>query len=395
MLGSPLYGFESTKVLPEGVRNLTIKSVNTSIGHKSNNSGGVDPIGEPLEKNLDFARVVKGEIGIKKLSIQGLMLNEGFDPGDSLGTFSADMHGNVAVTAPIFSLGITDKLTLAIAAPYYKAKMGVKVGFNMNHKNVEKLKRSLELKSQTQSLYDVTEKLNDAVGELQKKLRDNGYREMRDWEGKGFGDITVAGKYRAINGDVFKLASINGVVAPTGRVSDPDILNDMPFGRGTWDVFSTLAVDEYVGSDLFFNQFAKYTHPLTAKRELRLVTEDESIEVEKATVRYKLGGKWEAGTSVQYEPQSGLVAGLGYVVGLKYGDRYDVENNPESKEKLQKDTHERSQHWEAKLGYSGIPAYQRGEIPAPFSATIEYKRHIASVNTLTNDFVTVDLALFF
>ena len=393
--GSSLYGFESTKVLPEGVRNLTVKSVHTTIGHKSNNQGGIDPIAEPLEKNLDFERVVKGEIGIKKKSLQSLMLHEGFSPEDTLGQFSADMQGRVSVTAPILSWGITDKLTLAIAAPWYQAKMGVKVGFNMNHENINKLKDSLKDKSQYQALTDVSSKLNDAVGELQEKLRDNGFREMRDWDGKGLGDMTIAGKYRAIDGDSFKLATINGIIAPTGRVSDPDILNDIPFGRGTWDVFSAVITDEYLGKDLFFNQYAKFTYPFKSSKEIRLATEDESIEVDKATVVYKLGPKWEAGASVQYEPQSGLVAGLGYVVAKKLGDTYEIENNPDSRSKLQKDTHEQSQHWEAKLGYSGIPAYQRGEIPAPFSATIEYKRHIASVNSFSNDFVTVDLALFF
>lgn len=394
--GTQLNAFEHTKVLPKGIRNLTIKSVNTTIGSKTNADGRHEALAKPLEKDLDFKRVLKGESDyLKKTQLEGLMLQYGFDYDDTLGQIQADMKGSVAVTAPLLSYGVTDSFTLAIAVPYYKAKMRVKTGFAINQVTANRLLEKMEDLSQTKAANEVADKLNDAVGQLNKKLRDNNYREMTDWQGNGIGDITIAGKYRAVDSDKVKLASTNGFVLPTGRTSDPDILNDIPFGKGTLDFFTSLAVDEYLNKDIFLNQYVKYTHHFPAKRELRMATEDESIEVEKTNAAYALGANWDAGVSMQYEPQSGFVAGIGYILGRKFGDTYKLDNNPDSVQKLEKDTHQETQYWEAKLGYSGVNAYRRGEIPAPFAASVEYKKHVASINNFTNDFVTVDLALYF
>ena len=396
LFNSQLNAFEHTKVLPKGIRNLTIKSVNTTIGNKTNADGRQEAIAKPLEKDLDFKRVLKGESDyMKKTQLKGLMLQYGFDEADTLGQIKADMKGSVAVTAPLLSYGLTDSFTLAIAVPYYQAKMRVKTGFAINQGTANRLLKKMEDLSQTKAANEVADKLNDAIGELNKKLRDNNYREMTDWEGNGLGDVTIAGKYKAVDGKIIKLASTNGFVLPTGKTSDPDILNDIPFGKGTLDFFTALAVDEYLTKDIFLNQYVKYTHHFPGKRDLRMATEDESIEVEKTNAAYELGANWDTGVSVQYEPQSGFVAGLGYIYGRKYGDTYKLENNPDSVQKLEKDTHQENQYWEAKLGYSGVNAYRRGELPAPFAASVEYKKHIASINNFTNDFVTVDLALYF
>ena len=394
--GAQSLAFEHTKVLPKGIRNFTLKSVNTIIGSKTNAVGQHEAIAKPLEKDLDFRRVLKGESDyLKKTQLEGLMLQYGFDYEDSLGQIQADMKGSVAVTAPVISYGLTDQFTLAIAVPYYQAKMRVKTGFSINQVTANRLLQKMQDLSQTKAANEVADKLNDAIGELNKKLRDNNYREMTDWEGSGIGDITIAGKYKAVDGNTIKLASTNGFILPTGKTSDPDILNDIPFGKGTLDFFTALAVDEYLSKDVFFNQYVKYTHHFPAKRDLRMVTEDESIEVGKVNADYELGANWDAGISMQYEPQSGFVAGLGYLYGRKYGDTYKLENNPDSVQKLEKNTHQETQYWEAKLGYSGVNAYRRGELPAPFAASLEYKKHIASINNFTNDFVTLDLALFF
>lgn len=395
LAGQSLLGFEHTKVLPKGVRNLTIKSVRTSIGKKSNKEGIVEGIASPLEKEMTFKKVVNGESGLKKTQLEALMLYKEFSPDDSLGKLSADMQGNVAVTAPVFSLGLLDNLTLALAVPFYQADMAIKLGFQIERDNANKLLRTLEEQNQIGAANDVAAKLNDAEGSLNGKLRDNGFRELKDWHGEGVGDVTIASKYKALDDEILKVASTNGFLLPTGKTSHPDILNDIPFGKGTLDFFSTLALDQHIREDLFFNQFVKYTHHFPARRKMRMVTEEEAIEVDTLNVRYELGANIDAGTSLQYEPESGLVLGLGYNFAKKMGDKYIVSDRPDTVNKLEKDTHQLAQYWEAKIGYSGVHAYKRGEIPAPFSATVEYKKHIASVNTFTNDFVTMDLALFF
>lgn len=390
-----LRAFEHTKVLPKGVRNLTLKNVGTSLAFKSDAAGKVLPLGQALEKELTFARIAKGESGMKKTQLLGLLLAQGFDLEESLGQIKADMKGQVAVTAPLFSYGLSESFTLALAVPYYQAHMAVDVGFQMNQPVARRFLRVLEEKNELTSANEVAAKLNDAVGELNKKLVQNGYRAMTDWHGSGLGDITLAGKYRALEGRVFKLASSSGVIFPTGKTADPDILNAIPFGKGNYSAFASLLADEYVRSDLFFNEYAKYTHNFPSQRQVRLATAEESVEVGKAKADYQLGGAWELGSSLQYEPSFGLVAGLGYVFSKKNADTYQLQGQPAVVAKLQADTAQETQHWETRLGYSAVPAFARGESKVPFTASVEYKKHIKSVNAVANDFIGVDLALYF
>lgn len=393
--GNTAVAFDHGKVLPDGVRRFSLTSLHTTISHKSDHSGHLEPIARPLEKDLDLAKVLKGESGIRQKSLQALMLHEGLTPQDSLGTFSADMQGKVAVTVPQFFWGITDRLTLAFALPWYEASIKVEPGFNINHQNVRKLTKILESKGQYQALQDLSGKLNQAVGELQRKLREHGYQELRDWNGRGVGDLILAGKYQFLQGDFLRLASTSGITVPTGRVSDPDILNDIPFGQGSWIPFTALIADQCPRNDVFFNQYVKLSYPLPGRKVVRLITEEESLEVEKQHVVFQTGAGWEAGTSVQYESRPGLLAGLGYIASKKSGDRYRTKHHLASETKLEKDSHRHSQHWEAMLGYSSVRAYQKGDAKVPLILAAEYKRHIASINSTNNDYVSINMSLFF
>lgn len=389
------YGFEHTKVLPKGIRNLTLKNAQTQIGRKTNKNGIAEPLAAPLQKNLDFEKVVNGEKGFKQQSIKSLMIAEGFSNSDSLGVLRADLKGSVSVFAPIFSYGLSDQFTLAMAVPYYRAKTDVSVGFDVNRDLANRFVGRLRDKNTLNEANEVVDKLNHAHRELNTKLDKNGYRALKEWEGKGLGDVMLAGKYRALDGSVLKMANFSGVNLPTGRTSDPDILNDIPFGKGAYNLFTSFIFDEYVTPNFFFNQYGKYSHYLPGNGKKRLVTEKEAIEVATENVEFQLGDTWEFGTSMQYETQGGMVSGLGLVYTKKFSDSYDTSLDQEVRSKLEKDTSADLRQLEVKVGYSGVNAYKRGELPAPVAITLDYKRHLASLNTTTNDLVTLDVSLFF
>lgn len=388
------FAFENSKVLPKSVRNITIKSVSTSVSQKSNADGELRPLAEPLEKEFTFQKVINNEVGTKQMLLKGLLLGN-FANDESLGKFSAEMKGNISVVAPVISWGLSERLTLAAVFPYYRAKMGVELGFQPSE-NAKKFMNLLhdQNSNQTAKAREVTEKINDAVGELNKKLNKNGFASLENWEGSGLGDVTIAGKYRFMEGSLFQMASTSGVILPTGRNADPDIQVSMPFGDGSYNIFSSVLVDETLGSGVFFNQYAKYYYQVPSEKEIRLKTADEAIEVEKSKERFKLGDKYELGASLQFEPEFGFVSGVGYTYFKKFSDRYDLAHL-ESKEEWQKNTYQKATHLEAKIGYSSVPAFKRKEFPVPMSTTIEYKKHLQSKNTIAKDLVSFDMAVFF
>jgi len=387
--------FESAKTLPAGVRNLDVRTVNTRIEEKTNGDGKAIPLAEPLAQQLTFDKIAKGEDELKAQLLRAFLLDNGFQEDDVVGEFSADLNAAVSVVAPIFGYGITENLTLAVAVPYYRATTKVEVGFTPNA-TAQRFLDALATteNNQTAAAREAGDKLNNAVARLNSKLADNGYRELEDWEGRGIGDVTLAAKHRAFDNGLFAFASTTGVVLPTGRVDNPDILTDLAFGDGQWDVFGQLITDESLGGGFLVNQHAKYTAQLPGRKVVREATFDEAIEVQQKNTRFKLGDKIDAGASLQWTPRFGLISGIGYTYFKKYGDRY-TDVDADAKAKLQDETDQESHNREAVLGYSTVPHYQSGAFGLPVELKLTYTSPISSKNLPVSDLYQVDFNLFF
>lgn len=390
------FGFESTKVLPKGIRNISIRTIYTEASTQTDENGNLEPLAEPLWRPLRFSNVLKGETGLKRQQLEGLMLQQGFTESDSVGNFYAQLNAQINVWAPIVAYGLSDKITLGFAAPVYNSSTAIQAGFRSNT-NADTLIASLNdpLTNNTESARELADKLQNAIGGLNDKLEDNGFSRLSKWSDTGLGDITVLAKMLVVDSDIFKFANTVGFVAPTGRVDDQNIMTDIAFGDGQWDIFNQVTMDQVVSSGIFFNQWAKYTYQAPASLDLRQKTYEETIDIETKSTRFKLGDKVEAGSSVQFEQEStGLTAGLGLSYFRKFSDRYDVEA-PLVKKELQRDSAEDALYWQARLGYTTLPAFRRNEFAVPLTASIEYRKQYQSRNQPTTDFTQIDIGIFF
>ncbi len=387
--------FENTQVLPKGVRNLNLRSVNTEFDQKSGPNGTAVPLAEPLMEDLTFALIANGEEQLRADQIRAFLTTEGFSETDSLGQFTADVNGRISVFAPISSYGLTDKHTIALAVPVYTASTSVSVGFQPNANATAFLAAlSRPENNQTIAAREAGDKINNAVARLNDKLVDNNYKALQDWNAQGVGDITVASKYRALSTNILGVATTNGVVAPTGRKDDPEILTDIPFGDGQWDLFTQLAFDQTILKGVVVNQFGKYTVQLPGSKTVRALENDENIEVPYTSTRYKLGDKIDAGASLQWSPAFGLVSGVGYTYFRKFGDLYR-DTKPETKWLLEENTDQLAHNSEVQFGYSTIPQYQAGTFGVPLEVKMTYTRQLSSHNMPITDLAQFDLNLFF
>jgi hypothetical protein len=387
--------FENTQVLPKGVRNLNLRSVNTEFDEKSGPNGTPVPLAEPLMEDLTFALIAKGEEKLRGDQIRAFLTTEGFEESDSVGEFTADVNGRISVFAPISSYGLTDRHTVALAVPVYSASTSASVGFQPNE-NASAFLAALSRpeNNQTIAAREAGDKINTAVARLNDKLVDNNYKAIQDWNAQGLGDITVASKYRALSTNVLGVATTNGIVAPTGREDDPEILTDIPFGDGQWDIFSQLAFDQTIVKGLVVNQFGKYTVQLPGSKTVRALENDESIEVPYTSTRFKLGDKIDAGASLQWSPAFGLVSGVGYTYFRKFGDLYK-DTRAETKGLLEKNTDQLAHNSEVQFGYSTIPHYQAGIFAVPMEVKLTFIRQMSSRNMPITDLAQFDLNLFF
>lgn len=387
--------FDNAKVLPKGVRSVNIRSINTDINETTDARGGKLVLADPLFKDLTFAKIAKDETPLKAEQLRAFLASNGLAEGDAVGQFTADLQGHISVIAPIASYGVSDKLTLAVALPIYSAQTSIVMGFRPNETaNTFLTALARPENNQTAAARDAADKLNNAVARLNTKLVDNGYRELENWEGQGVGDLTLAAKYRFLSLADLSGATTLGVIAPTGQVDDQDVLNDIAFGDGQWDVFAQLSTDEEIAHHLVLNQFGKYTVQLPGAKNVRAVSADEQIEVNYDATRFKLGDKLDAGTSVTWEPQFGLITGVGYTYFRKFADLYrDI--NPDTKFELEDGSDQVAHNAEAVLGYSTVALYQAGVVPVPLELKLSYTRQLYSQNMPVSDLAQIDFSLFF
>ncbi len=397
LLAQTAMGFESTRTLPQGVRNLNFKGVYTTAGQKTDPNGKAISLAEPLWKPLKFKNILSTEEDpLRKTQLEAFLLQQGLSKEQSVGDFQANLNARINVWAPIFAWGLTDKVTLAVAVPYYSTSTDIQAGFRTNAGADDFFARlTTPSMNNYASALDAQDRFQNAIGRLNDKLQRYDYEQLGYWNQSGWGDATVALKTLAVDQDVLKMAVTAGFVAPTGRKENPQILTDLPFGDGQWDIFSQLTFDQKISGDVFFNQFAKYTYQAGDKRTIPWKTAEESIEVPVNSTRFKYGDKVDAGLSVQVEEENtGVTGGLGALYFRKFGDRYEVDD-PAVKSELQRWTDQESRYGQVKLGYTTLPAFRRKEFAAPLSISLEYRRQLASRNMPITDFAQMDFNLFF
>lgn len=393
----PAQAFEDTKVLPRGVRRLSLRIVNTEVGEKSDGVSNIYALARPLQKQLTFKDVFKNEINpVKKAQSIGYTEFKNYDANQSLGRFDADLKARMTVFAPILAWGVTDSLTLALAVPIYDGASSVAVKFNKNERADEFVQSFTSHESNNIPMArEVSDKLNNAVGKLNETLSKNGYQQLGEWRDRGLGDVQLLAKFRAIDTYFVGLATTLGTVIPTGRVDDPNIMTDLPFGDGQWDVFGQVTVDEKIidsKTNLTAAQFVRYTEQLPGERTIRLATDDEPIAVPAERVKYKLGNKIELGTALLVDTYNGVVGGIGYNYFRKFSDFYRV---PSDSKIIERDTDQAYHQGEVEVGYSTIPAFRRNEFPVPFETRLSYKHIFLSRNTPLTQFVQLETGVFF
>ncbi len=403
LLTAEAWALENAKVLPQGVRRINIKSLTTDLARTYNDEGDLASLAQPLAKDITFENVLKGKQGLDNTRLRAFLHENNIPHEQVLGSLSADLKGSIWVIAPVVAYGLTERVTLAIAAPFYLARTEVALGYRANETNAQNFLNLLSSPryNQVAAAREAYDSLSDGVAALNDKLLDNGYRQLDSWEDKAFGDITLAVK-TSIVGDAtsdLRLANLTGVVVPTGRVDDPDILTDIAFGDGSWDIFAGLMCDQQLTDNVFLNQFAKFTYQTETDLVVRTPTADEAIAVPKERLTLKPGNKLDLGVSVQWESESGLEMGLGYEFNRKQQDNYRA--RAAVQQELEKETLSQANNLEVKLGFSTIPAFKRKRIPIPLDISLQYKRVIdspllaANRNTPATQLFTLDMNFYF
>ena len=388
------------KTLPKGVRSAIIRNIQTSkIDSSYNHSESLRPLAYDI--TLDSSSLQ----GLEDTSIQNIfnyvrdIYPEGFDRL-SAGSFNISGAARLSVNAYALAWGLTEKTTVYGALPMYKAKVEMKYKRTKenNFEEVADLYSTETGSDMAQGFGSVFAKTPDLINgsTIQNLLVENyGYREIGDWSAEGPGDMEFGIMNNFLSEDNYGAMATAGIVVPTGREDNPDILQDVAFGDGQWDVFGEIGGGYRIRDRMFFNTFARYTYQFASDKELRIPTsEDMAISDKKGTFNEKLGNKLLLNMDLEYLHSDWLEMKAAYLyetIGeAKYESEYDEANGY-----LASNTDSTAHNLRMTGTVTSVQPYLNNEFLLPGQIKLTYQKMLHGRNTEKVDRYEVEFRMFF
>ena len=277
---------QTWKTLPQGVRIIGYRNIQTSnIKSNFNQFGSESPVGAQFRVDADTFNSMTGNV-----VIPGADIDANAYEALMVGEYKVDAEANVNVQGTGFGYGITDRVMFYAELAYYKAHVKAKIKRTAGN-TYKRTAEILEENGGTQNgmIAENLRRMIDAnEGTIQSVITNHyGYKPLGDWYGSGFGDMETGLMTRLIDNGSWGLLFYPGVILPTGRVDDPNILQDIGFGDGQFDFFAELGTG-YVFNDAFsIGTTLRYTYQVPGSRTMR-IPEDGDFTLSDSTGEFKV-----------------------------------------------------------------------------------------------------------
>lgn len=280
------------KTLPKGVRILGYRNVITSkVKSNFNQFGSESALGTQFQ--VDAATI--DQLPAFDGSLQGSLPAQVYD-NLVAGEYAVDASAQLNVHGTGFGYGITNKVMFYAEISYWNARVESKIKRTKGN-TYEEAARMLEeyggglmdatLAANLRAMIDANEKT------VQSFITNHyGYKPIGDWYGSGYGDMETGIMANVIDEGTWGLLLYPGVVLPTGRQDDPDILQDIGFGDGQFDFFGEVGTGYVVNDRLSFGTTFRYTYQAPGSKELRVPYDrDFTLSSDKGHFDVKYGDK--------------------------------------------------------------------------------------------------------
>jgi len=291
------------KTLPKGVRILGYRNVQTSkIKSNFNQFRSESALGATFTIDAATIDQIPAISGALSASLPPAVYKNLIT-----GSYEVDAQATANVHGTGLGWGLTDKVMFYAEIAYYNARVKAKINRTKGN-NYEQIAEYLEdqnggvldatLAANLRMMIDADERsIQSFVTNLYK------YQPIGTWYGSGFGDMETGLMINAVDRGTWGLMVYPGVTLPTGRVDDPDILQDMGFGDGQFDLFTEL------GSGYVFNDYMslgttlRFTYQAPATQRLRSPSNRDltlSDETDSFNVKYGNRVNWMINTTFSY-----------------------------------------------------------------------------------------------
>lgn len=280
------------KTLPKGVRILGYRNVVTSkVNSNFNQFRSESTLGGQFKVDAATLDQIPAFGGTLQASLPAEVYKD-----LSVGEYKVDASAQFNVHGTGFGYGLSDKVMFYGEIAYYTAQ--VQADIKRTKGNTYEAAADY-LEQQNGGVLDATIAANlrtmvDADEKsVQSFITNNyGYKPIGNWYGTGYGDMETGLMAKVVDRGVWGLMFYPGVILPTGRQDDPNILQDVGFGDGQFDLFSEFATG-YVFNDYFnIGTTLRYTYQAPTTKELRIPSSrDYTLSSEKGEFNIKYGDK--------------------------------------------------------------------------------------------------------
>lgn len=279
---------QAWKTLPQGVRIIGYRNVITSkVDSNFDRMRSESPLGAQFRVDMSTINsITSGEAS----NVLGAGFNDLV-----VGEYKVDAEAQFNVQGTGFGYGITDRVMFYAEISYWNANVDAKIKRTQKN-NYKQVANGLQNgggitngvgAESLNNLPDVNESF------IQSVVTDYyGYKPIGRWQGAGYGDMETGVMARVVDKGVWGLLLYPGVILPTGRVDDPDLLQDVGFGDGQMDIFSEVATGYVLNDRLSFGTTLRYTHQMAKDMRLRIPdSQDLTLSPNKGSFNVKYGDR--------------------------------------------------------------------------------------------------------
>ncbi len=385
--------------LPKGVRMVVMKQVQTSTINSA--------FDRQKQESQYFYRL---DLNAKTIAEINTSFQAAFDQVKSIspeaydqltfGEYQAKGQAQVKVNGAGLAWGINNRLTIYSAFPYYDARVDLNVQRTKgnNYAAVADQLRKSGDNSSAQVISQVAPNLPDVNEGVVQSVVVNylGYEPLGNWQAKGMGDVEVGALYRLTDWDYSGLALSGGIVLPTGRQDNPDVLQDFAFGDGQTDLFVEFGGGLTIPNTRWsFDSFARYTYQFAHNRTMRIPeSRDYPYGSEKANFEEKLGNIFDFTLSTNYQWRRWLsfsaAALYNHIGQASYQSPHQLGNEVHAA-----DTEIVQQSVRLATHFSTVPLYKSGDFFLPFAMNLSAQQILGGMNTPKFSRYDIEFRFFF
>lgn len=385
------------KTLPKGVRLIMGKHVESSINSSYNNSQKESPYSYELD--IDISMLEKIDEDTIKDALNLFKPYENAYESINFGTHKIEAQAKVSVDAYAFGFGITNNITAYIGVPIYRADVNVnykKIKSN-NNKEVAALLQNEYGDNWAQTLGNIVENFYDIDAPTIQSAIVNGlgYEQLGKWSGSGLGDIEAGAMFNVSRKKDYGFLLTLGTIIPTGYVDDPDIIQDIGFGDGQWDLFVEFGGGRVFSKYITLNSYARYTHQLASKKDLRTpYSESVTLSDHKNSYNEKLGDKIILETNLEVSPTEWLTLKPALIYNYTQQAKYESSNKVANKI-LALNSESNSTNLKLLAQFSTVSFYKQKKFLLPAEFNIAYNKMVDGKNTPKVDTVEFEFRMYF